>query len=114
MSAAIYAIIKCDTVDILGTWLGPKRRGPAWRALRHRVHPPSMSSRLSCVWSTNKRNERNGRRLRVAAREVKAVSHPATCIRGTTLISKPRRCFVFTASSARSQAPDAVLTDELR
>ncbi len=43
-----------------------------------------------------------------------SVSHPATCIRGTTLISKPRRCFVFTASSARSQAPDAVLTDELR
>ena len=70
MSAAIYAIIKCDTVDILGTWLGPNRRGPAWRALRHRVHPPPMSSRLSCVWSTNKRNERNGRRLRVAAREV--------------------------------------------
>jgi hypothetical protein len=43
MSPAIYAIIKCDTVDILGTWRGPKRRGPAWRALRHPIHPPSMS-----------------------------------------------------------------------
>jgi hypothetical protein len=26
MSAAIYAIIKCDTVDFLGTWLGPKKK----------------------------------------------------------------------------------------
>ena len=60
MTAAICAIIKCDTVYILGTWLGPKRRGPALRALRHPVHPPSMSSRLSCVWSTYKRNERTG------------------------------------------------------